>query len=175
MEKVGNYLIFMFCVEDESTNVWLCGRGTIIHMYTSLHGKGMGVCEKKTMWGQNASRLNSPPRSIRILLYSLLTDGSYYQESMTQEYPTTVLLIVCLRVNQELCYSSLIYGPTAWKNKGYLKIDVHLHGIRGGTHRWKGNTYLDILVSWILDTVYHSTGNRPIRIRFQLGSVKYLA
>ena len=49
------------------------------------------------------------------------------------------------------------YGPRAWlntiqwQNNGDLKIDVYLRGIRDGTHRWKGNIYLDILVSWILD------------------------
>ncbi len=35
-----------------------------------------------------------------------------------------------------------------WENKGDLKIDVYLHGIRDGTHRWKGNTYL-IIQTWI--------------------------
>ncbi len=37
-----------------------------------------------------------------------------------------------------------------------LKIDVYLHGIRDGTHRWKGNTCLDILVSWILGVGIYS-------------------
>ncbi len=32
----------------------------------------------------------------------------------------------------------------------FLAPIYYLHGIRDGTHRWKGNTYLDILVSWIL-------------------------
>ncbi len=54
-------------------------------------------------------------------------------------------------------YKSASGSPRGWtrflktmgKQRG-SKIRCVIHGIRGGTLRWKGNTYLVILVSWIL-------------------------
>ncbi len=52
--------------------------------------------------------------------------------------------------NQLWCYCHCLGLSKMGHKSGLLSIWCVIHGIRDGTHRWKGNTYLVILVSWIL-------------------------
>ncbi len=86
------------------------------------------------------------------------------QESITQEYLTTVLLIdsvwshLChLQGSNFSAHGRILSGKQSrFKNRGVI------HGIRDGILRWKSNTYPIILVSWILAQTL-CTGQPPRR------------